>query len=98
MTLQVLRDDGHKNRSRLVEFEISSKQVQSLNRIMSLAGIDKRNSWSPWGWDWDSDSATCTVVQPWMYRGRIDHALRMFADKWHPTFRTALQMKQEAEA
>ncbi len=28
MTLQVLRDDGHKNRSRLVEFEISSKQVQ----------------------------------------------------------------------
>jgi len=70
MTLQVLRDDWHKNRSRLVEFEISLKQVQSLNRIMSLAGIDKRNSWSPWGWDWDSEKATCTVVQPWMYRGR----------------------------
>ena len=98
MTLQVLRDDGHKNRSRLVEFVISGKQVQSLNRIMSLAGIDKRNSWSPWGWDWDAEKATCTVVQPWMYRGRIDHALRMFADKWHPTFQTALQMKQEAEA
>lgn len=98
MSLQVLRDDGHKNRSRLVEFEISSKQVQSLNRIMSLAGIDKRTPGSPWGWDWDADMATCTVVQPWMYRGRIDHALRMFADKWHPTFRTALQMKQEAEA
>ena len=97
MTLQVIRDDGQKNRSRLVEFEISSKQVQSLNRIMSLAGIDKRNSWSPWGWDWDSEKATCTVVQPWMYRGRIDHALRMFADKWHPTFRTALQIKQGAE-
>ncbi len=40
MTLQVLRDDGHKNRSRLVEFVIYSKQVQSLNRIMALAGID----------------------------------------------------------
>lgn len=98
MSLQVIRDDGHKNRSRLVEFEISSKQVQSLNRIMSLAGIDKRTPGSQWGWDWDADMATCTVVQPWMYRGRIDHALRMFADKWHPTFRTALQMKQEAEA
>ena len=97
MTLQVLRDEPHKNRSRLVEFEISSKQVQSLNTIMTLAGIDKRDSWSPWGWDWDPMVCTCTIVQPWMYRGRIDHALRMFADKWHPTFRTALQMKQEAE-
>jgi len=97
MTLQVLRDDWHKNRSRLVEFEISSKQVQSLNRIMALAGIDKRNSWSPWGWDWDPMVCTCTIVQPWMYRGRIDHALRMFAEKWHPTFRTALQIKQGAE-
>ena len=97
MTLQVLRDEPHKNRSRLVEFEISSKQVQSLNTIMTLAGIDKRNSWSPWGWDWDPMVSTCTIVQPWMYRGRIDHALRMFADKWHPTFRTALQIKQGAE-
>jgi hypothetical protein len=98
MTLQVLRDEKHKNRSRLVEFAITGRQVQSLNTIMSLAGIDKRDSWSPWGWDWDPMVCTCTIVQPWMYRGRIDHALRMFADKWHPTFRTALQIKQEAEA
>ena len=98
MTLQVLRDDGHKNRSRLVEFVIYSKQVQSLNRIMALAGIDKRTPGSPWGWDWDSEAFTCTVVQPWMYRGKIDHALRMLRDRWHPSFKTGLQIKQEAEA
>jgi len=44
MTLQVLRDEKHKNRSRLVEFAITGRQVQSLNTIMSLAGIDKRDS------------------------------------------------------
>ena len=94
MTLQVLRDESQKNRSRLVEFVIFSKQVQSLNRIMALAGIDKRRPGSPWGWDWDAETFTCVVVQPWMYRGRIDHALRMFSEKWHPTFRTALEMKE----
>lgn len=98
MTLQVIRREDHKNRSRLVEFKISSRQVPSLNTIMSLAGIEPRTGGSPWGWDWDSTVGTCTVVQPWMFRGRVDHALRMFSEKWHPGFRTGLEIKEGVEA
>lgn len=97
-SLQVVRDDCHKNRSRLVEFSISSRQVRSLETIMSLSGIDKRSAASHWGWDWDCDVGTCTVMQPWMYRGRIDNALRMVRDRWYPRFRTALELKQEMTA
>lgn len=95
MSLQVIRREEHKNFSRIVEFQITSRQLPSLDRIMALAGIDRRTD-SPWGWDVDTHEGVCIVAQPWMYRGRIDHALRMFSEKWHPGFRTADQLKQGA--
>ena len=97
MSLQVIRRDEFKGKSVTVEFVIQMKQVQSLNTIMSLAGIMPRCN-SPIGWDWDSHTGTCTVTQPWMYRGRIDNALRMFSEKWHPGFRTAAEIKRGVQA
>lgn len=96
--LQVIQRTEHKNRSLAVEFVISSKQVQGLNIIMALAGIDKRSPGSHWGWDWDPVESTCFIIVPWMYRGKIDRALKMVADRWYPSFKTGLQIKQEVEA
>jgi len=93
MTLQVLTDRVTPGRDRVIEFSISSRQIQSLSRIMALAGIAPRGPESAAGWEWDSQTGTVLVVQPMRYQGRIDLVLRMVRDKWHPGFRTADQLQ-----
>lgn len=89
--VQVLERSEIKGQSVSVVIAVPSKEYNSTITILTLAGIGEKPGGE--GSGWTMGDGEVLITQPWVYRGRIDHVIRMLHEKWHPGFRSAFDLK-----
>lgn len=92
MNIQVIERREVQGESLSVIVTVPSRKVRSIMTIMALAGIPEKPMGR--GPGWILGDGQLLISQPWRYRGKIERAVRMLEQKWHPGFRTGLEMKE----